>query len=144
MDVIGGRMIFNTKVRYGLAVVFTLANKTAYVSIQSIASELGLSKTYLEQVFTLLKNNQIVESIKGPLGGYRLLNLNDLDVYTVFKALDPDLIAYEEESALLTPHLNTHLSETIYRPLHETMIVQLKQLKIKDLMLKDDDPMYFI
>ena len=144
MDVIGGRMIFNTKVRYGLAVVFTLANKTAYVSIQSIASELGLSKTYLEQVFTLLKNNQIVESIKGPQGGYRLLNLNDLDVYTVFKALDPDLIAYEEESALLMPYLNTHLSETIYRPLHETMIVQLKQLKIKDLLLKQDDPMYFI
>ena len=144
MDVIGGRMIFNTKVRYGLAVVFTLANKTAYVSIQSIASELGLSKTYLEQVFTLLKNNQIVESIKGPQGGYRLLNLDTLDVYTLFKALDPDLIAYEEESALLTPHLNTHLSETIYRPLHETMIVQLKQLKIKDLLLKQDDPMYFI
>ena len=129
-------MIFNTKVRYGLAVVFTLANKTSYISIQSIASELGLSKTYLEQVFTLLKNNQIVESIKGPQGGYRLLNLNDLDVYTVFKALDPDLIAYEEESALLMPYLNTHLSETIYRPLHETMIVQLKQLQIKDLLLK--------
>ena len=35
-------------------------------------------------------------------------------------------------------------SETIYRPLHETMIVQLKQLKIKDLLLKQDDPMYFI
>ena len=137
-------MIFNTKVRYGLAVVFTLANKTSFISIQSIATELGLSKTYLEQVFTLLKNNQIVESIKGPQGGYRLLNLNDLDVYTVFKALDPDLIAYEEESALLMPYLNTHLSETIYRPLHETMIVQLKQLKIKDLLLKQDDPMYFI
>ena len=137
-------MIFNTKVRYGLAVVFTLANKTSYISIQSIATELGLSKTYLEQVFTLLKNNQIVESIKGPQGGYRLLNLNDLDVYTVFKALDPDLIAYEEESAFIDKHFIKHLNDAIYHPLHETMIVQLKQLKIKDLLLKQDDPMYFI
>ena len=144
MDVIGGRMIFNTKVRYGLAVVITLANKTAFVSIQSIASELGLSKTYLEQVFTLLKNNQIVESIKGPQGGYRLLNLDTLDVYTVFKALDPDLIAYEEESAFVDKHFSKHLNDAIYHPLHETMIVQLKQLKIKDLLIKDDDPMYFI
>lgn len=137
-------MIFNTKIRYGLAVVFTLANKTAYVSIQSIASELGLSKTYLEQVFTLLKNNQIVESIKGSQGGYRLLNLSTLDVYTVFKALDPDLIAYEEETAFVDRHLSRHLSNAIYHPLHETMIDHLKQLQIKDLLLKQDDPMYFI
>ncbi len=137
-------MIFNTKVRYGLAVVFALADKPTYVSIQSIASELGLSKTYLEQVFTLLKNNQIVDSIKGPQGGYRLLNLEELDVHTVFKALDPDLIAYEDESALLDVHLNKHLSDQIYRPLHESMIEHLKQLKIKDLALKQNDPMYFI
>lgn len=137
-------MIFNTKVRYGLAVVFALADKPTYVSIQSIASELGLSKTYLEQVFTLLKNNQIVDSIKGPQGGYRLLNLEKLDVHTVFKALDPDLIAYEDESALLDVHLNKHLSDQIYRPLHESMIEHLKQLKIKDLALKQNDPMYFI
>lgn len=137
-------MIFNTKVRYGLAVVFALASKTSYVSIQSIALELGLSKTYLEQVFTLLRNNQIVESIKGPQGGYRLLHIDELDIFTVFKALDPDLVAYEEESALLDPHLNKHLSDSIYRPLHETMIEHLKQLKIKDLLLNKDDPMYFI
>ena len=137
-------MIFNTKVRYGLAVVFALASKKSYVSIQSIALELGLSKTYLEQVFTLLRNNQIVESIKGPQGGYRLLLIDELDIYTVFKALDPDLVAYEEESALLDPHLNKHLSDSIYRPLHETMIEHLKQLKIKDLLLNKDDPMYFI
>jgi Rrf2 family protein len=144
MDVIGGTMIFNTKVRYGLAVVFALANKANYVSIQTIASELGLSKTYLEQVFTLLKNNQIVESIKGPQGGYRLIGLNQLDVYTVFKALDPDLIAYEDELALSDKHLNLLISTSIYRPLHETMIEHLKQLKIKELLLKHDDPMYFI
>ena len=122
MDVIGETMIFNTKVRYGLAVVFALANKTSFVSIQSIASELGLSKTYLEQVFTLLKNNQIVDSIKGPQGGYRLLNLDGLDVYSVFKALDPDLIAYEDETALLDEHLNKHISDLIYHPLHDVKI----------------------
>lgn len=137
-------MLFNTKVRYGLAVVFALASKTSYVSIQSIALELGLSKTYLEQVFTLLRNNQIVESIKGPQGGYRLLRVDELDVFTVFKALDPDLVAYEDESALLDPQLNKHLSDSIYRPLHETMIEHLKRLKIKDLLLNKDDPMYFI
>lgn len=137
-------MLFNTKVRYGLAVVFALASKTSHVSIQSIALELGLSKTYLEQVFTLLRNNQIVDSIKGPQGGYRLLLIDELDVYTVFKALDPDLVAYEDESALLDPQLSKHLSDSIYRPLHETMIEHLKQLKIKDLLLNKDDPMYFI
>lgn len=137
-------MLFNTKVRYGLAVVFALAEKSNYASIQTIASELGLSKTYLEQVFSLLKNKQIVEAIKGPQGGYRLVQQHDLDMYTVFSALDPDLTTYEAESAFPRPRLNAHLNNQIYRPLHEALVMHLKQLKCKDLVLNPEDPMYFI
>ena len=137
-------MLFNTKVRYGLAVVFALANKESYVSIQVIANELGLSKTYLEQVFTLLKNNQIVEALKGPQGGYRLQDIDNLDIFTVFSALDPTLTTSEDETSLLDTQLNHHLNKFIYTPIHQTMASHLKSLKVKDLVIQKNDPMYFI
>lgn len=137
-------MLFNTKVRYGLAVIFALAHKENYVSIQVIANELGLSKTYLEQVFTLLKNNQIVEALKGPQGGYRLQNIDHLDIYSIFSALDPTLTTYEDETSLLDAQLNQHLNKFIYKPIHQSMESQLKSLKVKDLLIQINDPMYFI
>lgn len=43
------------------------------LSVKMIAEKQNLSPRYLEQVFSMLKNNQLIEGIKGPSGGYTLL-----------------------------------------------------------------------
>ena len=69
------RMKISAKGRYGLAAMTYLARSYAAgapVTIISISEKLGISKIYLEQVFSLLKRARLVNSIKGSQGGYQL------------------------------------------------------------------------
>jgi Rrf2 family protein len=137
-------MKYSTKVRYGLAVVMVLAEKKEITALITIANRLGLSKNYLEQVLHLLKSHQIVESIKGPNGGYKLINLEDLDLYTVFSALDSDLTDSTDEQRLDDLKLNQLLNNEVYTPIEENITKQLKSIKIKDLIKLNQAEMYYI
>jgi Rrf2 family protein len=67
-------MRISSKGRYGIAAMISMAqnqSKNAYITIISIAEKLGISKIYLEQVFSLRKRAEMVHSIKGAQGGYR-------------------------------------------------------------------------
>ncbi len=68
-------MRISAKSRYALAAISYMAiydkNKDCFTVI-SISEKLGISKIYLEQVFSLLKRAKLVVSIKGAQGGYRL------------------------------------------------------------------------
>lgn len=137
-------MKYSTKVRYGLAVVMVLAEKNEITALITIANRLGLSKNYLEQVLFLLKSHQIVESIKGPSGGYKLINRDDLDLYMVFSALDSDLTDSTDEQRLDDHKLNLLLNNEVYTPIEETVMKQLKSIKIKDLVKLNQAEMYYI
>jgi len=137
-------MKYSTKVRYGLAVVMVLAEKNETTALIAIANRLGLSKTYLEQVLFLLKSHQVVESIKGPSGGYKLIDLEHLDVYTVFSALDSELTEFQDEQSLDDRKLNHLLNNEVYRPIEITISDKLKSIKIKDLVLINQSEMYYI
>ena len=68
-------MKISAKGRYGLAAMTYLARNYASgspITIISISEKLGISKIYLEQVFSLLKRARLVNSIKGSQGGYQL------------------------------------------------------------------------
>lgn len=137
-------MKYSTKVRYGLAVVMVLAEKNEITALITIANRLGLSKNYLEQVLFLLKSHQIVESIKGPSGGYKLMNRDDLDLYTVFSALDSDLTDTTDEQRLDDHKLNLLLNNEVYMPIEQAVMKQLKSIKIKDLVKLNQAEMYYI
>jgi len=62
----------SAKTRYGIAALIHLAQNSTedrLVPILSISEALGISKIYLEQVFSLLKRGDIVVSVKGPRVG---------------------------------------------------------------------------
>jgi Rrf2 family protein len=67
-------MKISTKGRYALEAVTDLVIHagTNYESIRSIADRRKLSDNYLEQIFLLLGKAGIVESVRGPQGGYRI------------------------------------------------------------------------
>lgn len=137
-------MKYSTKVRYGLAVVMVLAQKNETTALITIANQLGLSKTYLEQVLFLLKSHQIVESIKGPSGGYKLIDVNQLDVHTIFSALDSDLTDKQDEQSLDDHKLNHLLSNEVYLPIENAVTEKLKSIKIMDLVKINEAEMYYI
>jgi len=71
----GTVMRFSSKGRYAIAALIYMSQKNYtedQVTIISIAQALGISKIYLEQVFSMLKRANIVTSLKGSQGGYKL------------------------------------------------------------------------
>ena len=59
------------------------------VSLRDISLRQGLSLDYLEQIFSKLKKNEIVKSIRGTQGGYVLnKNPNDIKLTNIFNAVD--------------------------------------------------------
>ncbi|MBL7574986.1 transcriptional regulator, BadM/Rrf2 family [Peptoniphilus asaccharolyticus DSM 20463] len=67
-------MKLSTKGRYGLMAMHRLSINYGKgpISISEIAREENLSEAYLEQLFTLLKKNDLVKSSRGAKGGYQL------------------------------------------------------------------------
>ena len=73
-------MKISTKGRYALEAVtdLTLHAGMQFESIRGIAERRSLSENYLEQIFILLRHAGIVESVRGPQGGYRITRDPDL------------------------------------------------------------------
>lgn len=68
-------MRISSKGRYAVAAMTELAGvwkNGGSLTVLRISETLGISKIYLEQVFSLLKRAQLVTSIKGAQGGYQL------------------------------------------------------------------------
>ena len=71
-------MRISSKCRYGIAAMISISQSNSEcVTIISISETLGISKIYLEQVFSLLKRAGLVNSLKGAQGGYQLSKSSD-------------------------------------------------------------------
>ena len=88
-------MRISAKGRYALAAAIYLAQQhhpDEYITVISISERLGISKIYLEQVFSLLKRGRIVNSVKGSQGGYQLAKVPALlTALDVLKAVEASL-----------------------------------------------------
>jgi len=67
-------MRLTTKGRYAVTAVLDLAisQKQGPISLADIADRQGISLSYLEQLFSKLRKQGLVISVRGPGGGYRL------------------------------------------------------------------------
>ena len=84
-------MRLTTKGRYAVTAMLDLAlhNDQAPVNLADISARQGISLTYLEQLFRKLRKKGLVESIRGPKGGYRLaLNADEITTARVMYAVD--------------------------------------------------------
>ena len=62
------------------------------VSLSEISKRQNISISFLEQIFNLLKRKNIVKSIRGPLGGYLLVdNPNLVMISDIIEAIDEEL-----------------------------------------------------
>ena len=84
-------MKLSTKSTYGLRAMLSVAmhgGKNA-VSIADISHREGISTAYLEQLLNKLRRRGLIESIRGPKGGYILSkSANEITVADIVKALE--------------------------------------------------------
>ena len=84
-------MRLTSKGRYAVMALVDLArfDNINPVSLRDISLRQGISLDYLEQIFSKLKKNDIVKSIRGTQGGYVLnKNPNDIKLTNIFNAVD--------------------------------------------------------
>ena len=84
-------MKLTSKSRYAVMALVDLASfdNIDPVSLRDISLRQGISLDYLEQIFSKLKKNQIVKSVRGNQGGYVLTkNPNDIKLTNIFHAVD--------------------------------------------------------
>jgi Rrf2 family transcriptional regulator, iron-sulfur cluster assembly transcription factor len=84
-------MKMTTKGRYAVTAILDVAlhDSNGPVNLSDIAQRQDISLTYLEQLFSKLKKNGLVESARGPGGGYRLaMEANDITIAKVLYSVD--------------------------------------------------------
>ena len=84
-------MKLTTKGRYAVMAMADLASNQGLrpVSLNDISLRQNISLSYLEQLFSKLKNENLVKSIRGPLGGYVLeKNPKDIKISNIIFAVD--------------------------------------------------------
>lgn len=87
-------MKLTTKGRYAVTAMLDLAihGKQGPVCLGDVAARQDISLAYLEQLFTRLRRHGLVESTRGPGGGYRLAKAAaDISVAAVIAAVDEPL-----------------------------------------------------
>jgi len=87
-------MKLSTKGRYAVMAVADLAKfvDDGPVALSDIASRQSISLSYLEQLFAKLRRADIVKSVRGPGGGYKLTHsAADTRISDVMRAVDEPL-----------------------------------------------------
>lgn len=121
-------MRVSTKSRYGIRALMDLAvnSQNSHVSLAHIATRNQMSVSYLEHVFSGLKREGIVKSVKGAQGGYVLADAPErITVEKIIRAVDGD---YEiERESLNQDELGNTVSAVMDELLWEPLNAQARE-----------------
>ncbi len=131
-------MRISAKGRYALAAVISMAQQHhngEFITLISIADKLGISKIYLEQVFSLLKRGGIVNSIKGAQGGYQLSRIpRQITALDVLISVETALFDKTEDTVPeKAPEIEYAMRSGAFDLLDGTVADTLNQVTIEDL-----------
>ena len=121
----GDAMRLTTKGRYAVTAMLDLAlhYKDGPITLADISQRQGISLSYLEQLFSRLRKQGLVDSTRGPGGGYRLSrDSHQIAVADVITAVDEKvettrcggLSNCQDDEQCLTHDLWTELSKQIH------------------------------
>ena len=132
-------MKISVKGRYGLSAAICLAEHYTSgncLTTTMLVEKLGISKLYLEQTFPLLKKANLVTSVKGAQGGYRLARAPRLiTILDVLSATELTLFEKTQTTVELTaPDLEAAMQSTIFSPLDEGVKDKLTDITLHDLV----------
>ncbi len=129
----------STKGRYALASMVTLAQyyrSGEFITVISISEKLGISKIYLEQVFSLLKRGSLVHSIKGAQGGYQLARQpSEITAYEILSAVETSLFEDTEDTVKETAlPIESALHSLVFEPLGAAVKEVLENIDLQKLI----------
>lgn len=131
-------MKISAKGRYGLAAVIYMAKYTEQgaITIIHMSEQLGISKVYLEQTFSLLKRAGLVTSIKGAQGGYQLARMPmQITAFDVLSAIEISLFEKADETVgENAPDIEAAMQLSAFEPLDKAVEENLKKISLYTLV----------
>jgi Rrf2 family transcriptional regulator, iron-sulfur cluster assembly transcription factor len=126
-------MRLTTKSRFALNALIDLAQRQAVgpVSLASIGQRQAVSLSYLEQLFSRMRRVGLVESTRGPGGGYALgRDASAISVADIVEAVEDPLEADGDEARSMGQ------SKDLWLRLHATMLEHLSGVALHSLVLE--------
>jgi len=131
-------MKISAKGRYALLATSYMAHIGGSVSVNTISEKLGISKIYLEQVFSLLRGAGIVSSTKGAGGGYTLTrDASNITALDILRPTSPTLFdggaASQDQPGMAVDTLVVQaLSESVISTLSKVTVADISKLGFPD------------
>jgi len=98
-------MKLSTKGRYALIAMAYIARKDfpSKVSVAEISNKLGISQTYLEQLFMKLRKADLVKASRGASGGFSLnMHPKNIRIHNIMEAVDENFAAVSSNNRYVT------------------------------------------
>ena len=139
-------MKLSTKGRYAMVALVDLAQQPdgALTSLGEISGRQDVSLPYLEQLFVKLRRAGLVESVRGPGGGYRLARPTvEIRVSDVLEAVDETVSAMHKgagASGGLSGSRAQSLTNRLWEGLSAHVYVYLHQTRLSDIVGNDLTP----
>lgn len=134
-------MRLTTKGRYAVTAMLDLAlnPKQGPVCLADISRRQGISLSYLEQLFSKLRRNSLVKSVRGPGGGYQLGRASE----EIFVAQIVDAVNEKIDATACKKQGNcqngiTCLTHNLWCDLSDQIHGFLNKISLADLMSRDD------
>ncbi len=134
-------MKISAKGRYAIVAMIEMAihyKDQQTLSLVTLSERLDISKIYLEQVFTLLKKQKLVNAIKGAHGGYYLSKTpEEITLLEIMKATEVGLFeGISETASFNAPETEVVLMTQVYEPLDEAIEKCLKRKTLEELKIE--------
>ena len=129
-------MRISTRGRFAIAAMIDLAlRESAYPTpLQDLALRHRISLSYLEQVFAKLRQRGLVESTRGPGGGYCLgMRASEITVADIICAIETEPAAYAANAGNTEAMQDQDLSQDLWDALHTTIMAYLQTISLSSL-----------
>lgn len=130
-------MKLTTKGRYAVTAMLDLAmhHGNGPITLADIAQRQGISLSYLEQLFSRLRKQQLVSSVRGPGGGYTLgRDASEVFVAQVILAVDENVDTTKCGGAHNCQDNQQCLTHDLWHDLSSRIHDYLSEISLQDLM----------
>ena len=134
-------MKLTSKGRYAVTAMLdvSLHSQRGPVSLADISERQDISLSYLEQLFSRLRKEQLVESVRGPGGGYKLGRLAaEISVGEVIRAVDESVDATRCHGLSDCQGGVRCLTHNLWEGLSERISLFLDNITLGELMTQQD------
>lgn len=134
-------MKLTSKGRYAVTAMLDVALHSARgpVPLADISERQEISLSYLEQLFSRLRKDKLVDSVRGPGGGYLLgKDASQISIGAVIKAVDETVDATRCQGQADCQGGDRCLTHSLWQDLSDRISVFLESITLGELMAKND------